>query len=276
MYSYAFILLFVSLSLIGIISFLLPITLSLLGVLSVLSNRNKGPAKYLMIAVFLLLTYKFGQDILIILGLLQLQTLVFLFGIPLMYLIAPLIYKYFQSLLLFEKEFDFNILKHSYLFFIISALNILLFVFMTKEDYLSVLNYRFEGDHHTFESIKRILLFTLSAPFLLVQWIFYHFRIKGLFVKQKKDYGKFFGSFEKRNRVLSYRIFNLLLFSFLISFLTIFIRLENTFFDIIGNVVISSLLFVVILSSKEQIDMRGYRMYKLSSHLEEIGKNIES
>lgn len=265
-----------SLNLIGIISFLLPLTLALLGVLSVFSNRNTGPAKYLMLSVFLLLAYKFGQDILIVLGLYQIQTLVFLIGTPLMYLIIPILYKYFQSLLLFEKEFDFNILKHSYIFFIVLFFNLLLFLFMSKEDYLSVLNYRFEGDPQTFDSIKRVLLFSLTAPFLLIQWILYYSIIKNLFKKQKKEYGKFFGSFEKRNKVLSYRIYRFLMFSFVLSFLNIFLRVENTYFDILTNLSISFLLFIVILSSREQINMRSYRMYKLSSHLEEIGKNIES
>ena len=264
-----------SLSLISIISFLLPITLSLLGVLSVFSNRNNGLAKYLMIAVFLLLTYKFGQDIFIVLGLYQLQIYVFLLGVPIMYTIAPILYKYFQSLLLFEKEFDFNILKHSYAVFLAFTLNILLFSSMSVENFLSVINYRFEGEQHTFDSIMMILLFTLSAPLLLVQWFFYRYTIESLFKKQKKDYGKFFGSFEKRNKVLSYRIYNLLMISFVISFLNIFIRIDNPYFDIIANTIISTLIFIVIYSCREQINMRGYRMYKLSSHLEEIGKNIE-
>ncbi len=221
----------------------------------------------------MLAAYKFAYDMLGVLGLDLLQVLAFFAGTLIWFSIAPLLYTYFSSLQTHSFELDKSLLKHFVLPAGLILAGIGFLVLLGENRFLEVLNHRFEEDRSFERSISKIGLFLIGTPFLAAQWVIYFKFLRSTISKQKNYYGKFYGSYEQRNEVLMNRIFYSFFAVFAVSFLVQFFQVNQSLYIILINLTLGFLVWVVMVAGREQIDMKNYRMYKLSSHEEEIKNN---
>lgn len=262
------------LEIIGIITYLVPLTVSLLGAVSIFGNKHKGVARNLLSLTLVILTYKFAYDILGVLDLDILQLIAFNAGNLLWFVAPPMLYYFYISLQTHNYELDKPAFrKHLITGGVIFTFSMLILGLLPIEQYMEVLNFRFQ-DSPTFEhNFYRFALFSLGTPLLFLQWFFYYFLLDRLIKEQQTYYGKFYGSYEKRNEQLMRRTFHFLIAIFAMSFGVQFMQITNPIYIILINLIQGTLLYFVISAGREQIDIKSYRMYKLSSHEEEIKNN---
>jgi hypothetical protein len=246
---------------------------AILGSLTILGNRHKGITRNLFVVVLLLAAYKFAYDMLGVLGLDLLQIIAFFAGTLIWYATAPLLYTYFRSLQTHEFELNRSLLKHFAIPALLLVAGGIFFIFLGEQRFLEVLNHRFEEDRSFERSISKIGLFLIGTPLLSAQWLLYFKYLKDTIAGQKSYYGKFYGSYEQRNEILMNRIFYSFFAVFAASFLVQFFQVNQPVYIILINIILGLLIWLVMVAGREQIDMKNYRMYKLSSHEEEIKNN---
>jgi uncharacterized paraquat-inducible protein A len=248
----------------------MPLTIGLLGAVSLLSNRHRGFSRNAMSFVILATSYKGLDDLIGYLGLSNLQIISYFFSIIALFSVAPLLYKYFQSLLQESYIFTFKDMKHFIVSFVLLGLTLLLALTVSKAELLHVLNNRFDEGRDFYGITALIFIYIIGYPLLIIQWILYFAFINKLIHNQKKRYGKFYGSYERRNEQLIRRVFFALTGVFIISFLMLFFQISQNLIIILSNIFVAILIGVAINAGHEQVDMKRYRMYKLNSHEEEI------
>lgn len=241
----------------------------------ILNNRHRGISRNLLASVILLTAYKGVYDFIIAFGLTPYHIIGYLLGNIALFSVAPLLYIYFRSLLTKTFVFQRSNIKHfsiPFLFFIISTFSV---IFSSEQDIISVLNHRFEKGVNFERSFTLIMVYLIGYPLLVVQWAVYVAYTFKLIRKQKKKYGKFYGSFEKRNEVLIKRLHMYLAGIFVISFIITFLQISNEKVIIALNSVVAVLITLAVYYGQEQVNMKKYRMYKLSSHKEDIDNDEE-
>ena len=257
----------------SIITYLLPLTVSLLGALTIFGNRHRGISRNLFGYILFLMSYKFGYDLLSVMRIDTLQIIAFIAGSLIWYSLAPLLYRYFSSLQSHDFILDRLLIKH-FLPGLLIGITVLGFTLLLgKDTYVEVLNHRFNQDPSFQKSAYKTILFLLGSPLLTFQWLIYFYFLQSTINDHKKSYGIFYGSYERRNEILMKRIYFSMASIFLISFFAQFFQIQEPVYMILINLIQSVAAIIVVQSAKEQIDMKNYRMYKLSSHHEEILNN---
>ncbi len=257
----------------SIISYLLPLAVSSIGALTILSNRNRGVSRNVFAIILLILSYKFGYDLVAAMHLKRIEIPTFVFGSFAWFSLAPLLYRYFHSLRSNDYAFNRLFIKHLAPGIFVSLVVFVLSFVVDSETYIEVLNHRFEDDASFERSAYKIIIFILGSPLLLFQWIVYFYFLTQTIQLQQRSYGKFYGSYEQKNELLMKRIYFSMASIFLISFCAQFFQLKDPFVIMFINLFQSIATIFIFQAGKEQINIKKYRMYKLSSHLEEIQNN---
>ena len=261
------------LEIIGIITYLVPLTVSLLGAVSIFGNKHKGVARGLLSLSLLFFTYKFSYDILGVLSLDLLQIIAFNFGGLIWFSTPPLLYYFYVSLQTPNYKLDKSIYKHFITSLVAVVISMGLIFLLPKSQYLEVLNHRFQDSPSFEHNFYQVLLFFIGSPMVFIQWFIYYLLLHRLIKDQQTYYGKFYGSYEKRNETLMRRTFYSLIAIFAMSFGIQFFQITDPVYIILINLIQGALMYFIISSGREQIDIKSYRMYKLSSHQEEIKNN---
>ncbi|HBH06101.1 MAG TPA: hypothetical protein DDX92_05830 [Flavobacteriales bacterium] len=252
------------------ISFLIPAGVSAVGILSILANRFRGRSRLLLVLMLVSLLAYFIANLIfkIEFAAYQLWPLVIL--IPLWMLSAPLFYSFVTSLL--EDEVvgkKINWIWHIILpvvSFIIAIIAALLF---TNEEIIDIVS-ESSKSRDTFSTGIARGIFVAVHLFWFLQWLVYFRLLDKLFKKQKRVYNIFYGSYETRNEDLYIRM------KFLVIIMTAMDLLVWVFLFVSPSWILSfNLLFgiltaLIIISGREQVDMKKYRMYKLNSHHHEV------
>jgi len=119
--------------------------------------------------------------------------------------------------------------------------------------------------------IGRIVL--VSAHVLwYIQLFWYTFKIKSVYYNQKRKFGKFYAQYEERNEKLMIRQVAILMMIGVYDLMFWIVRVRSPYLMILVNVIFGVLLGYLVLSGREQIDIKRYRMYKLDSHKHELGE----
>lgn len=117
--------------------------------------------------------------------------------------------------------------------------------------------------------IARTIL--ISAHVLwYIQLFWYNFKINRVFRAQKRKFGKFYAQYEERNEKLMNRIVIILMMVAVYDLMFWIVRVRNPYLMIAVNIGFGVFLAYMIISGREQIDIKRYRMYKLDSHLHEL------
>ena len=119
--------------------------------------------------------------------------------------------------------------------------------------------------------IARLVLISAHGLWYL-QLGWYSFKVNRVYEKQKKKFGKFYAQYEERNEQLMNREVIILLLVGLYDLMFWVVRIRNPYLMILANVVFGVILSYLVISGREQIDIKRYRMYKLDSHKHELGK----
>lgn len=183
---------------------------------------------------------------------------------------APFLYLYFKSLLKKKTTLQASYLKHFYLPAIVFITGIVFTLTLPAEQLIDFLNMRFEKGILDKNFTLYSIFYTLGFPLLIIQWLVYVYLLLKIIKKRRKWYSKYYGSLEKRNQTLISRIFILYMGVFIISFILSVLKVQSHLVILITNLSICGFITLAVLNGNEQINMQKYRMYKLSSHEEEI------
>jgi hypothetical protein len=106
-----------------------------------------------------------------------------------------------------------------------------------------------------------------------VQLFIYNRMIQSVYRHQRIKYGKFYADYEERNEQLMLRQIVILTMVGVYDLMFWVIRVRDPLLLVVSNLIFAGLMFYLIVSGREQINKKKYRMYKLSSHEDEIKGN---
>ena len=257
----------------SLITFLIPVGVLAVGLLEVYGNRNTGLSRTLFAAfLFSLLSFfLFNLMTEVEMGGIQIIGLVIL--MPLSMLAAPLMLMYHKTLMGFKsKLLGTNNVIWNFIPFIYSIIVILigLSYFSVNEVNDIFISQRINsGDK--IKIIARLVLISAHALWYL-QLGWYSLKVKEVYDNQKRKFGKFYAQYEERNEKLMNREVIILLMVGVYDLMFWVVRIRHPYLLILVNISFGVILSYLILSGKEQIDIKRYRMYKLDSHKHELGK----
>jgi len=117
--------------------------------------------------------------------------------------------------------------------------------------------------------IARYVLVSAHVLWYL-QLFWYTKKIRLVYDKQKRKYGKFYAQYEERNEKLMMREVVILMMVGFYDLMFWVVRVRNPYLMILVNVIFGIILAYLIIAGREQIDIKRYRMYKLDSHKHEL------
>jgi hypothetical protein len=199
------------------------------------------------------------------------QILGFVILMPFSMLAGPLMLMFHQSLmgkkekLLGKTRVTWNYIPAIYsVIILVTGLSI-----FTIEEVNEILTTQDIRSGTTEKIVARFILISAHVLWYL-QLFWYIKKITDIYTEQKKKYGKFYAQYEERNETLMNREVIIL---FMVGFYDLMfwlVRVRNPYLMIGVNVVFGVILAYLILSGREQIDIKRYRMYKLDSHEHEL------
>jgi len=107
------------------------------------------------------------------------------------------------------------------------------------------------------------------------QLFWYNSKIQKVYANQRRKYGKFYAEYEERNEQLMLRQVVILMLVGVYDLMFWVVRVRSPFLLILANVGFGLLLAYMVISGKEQIDKKKYRMYKLNSHEDEVLEKMD-
>ncbi len=117
--------------------------------------------------------------------------------------------------------------------------------------------------------VGRIVL--MSVHFLYyAQMVIYFEIVNRIFQKQKRIYGKYFGSYELRNEVRALRILVAMIALAIYDIVFWVFEVQNPYVIITMNFLAGLAVTLIIVSGRDQIGIKRYRIYKLRSHHHEL------
>lgn len=119
------------------------------------------------------------------------------------------------------------------------------------------------------EIIARWILVSVHVVWY-VQLFVYNRMIQNVYRHQRIKYGKFYADYEERNEQLMLRQIVILSMVGVYDVMFWVIRLRIPWLLVVSNIVFGGFMLYLIISGREQINKKKYRMYKLSSHEDEI------
>ena len=261
---------------ITLITFLFPVGVLAIGALDIFANRNAGLSRTLFGIFLLALLSFFLFNLMTEVEMNSIQIMAFMMLLPISMLAAPILLMYQTSLMGRSKKLlgDGSIVLHAFSALLVTVVLISgMFVFSFDE-----LN-----DILTSQKLESKEVYKIAARWILVgahfmwyaQLIWYTRKIQMVYAKQRRKYGKYYAEYEERNEQLMLRQVVILMMVGVYDLMFWVVRVRNPILLIIANLVFGLLLAYLIISGKEQIDKKKYRMYKLSSHEDEVNEKRE-
>lgn len=255
---------------IAFISYLAPITAAAVGIVYTLGNRHKSIAKSFFILSLSAVAYKSLFDFALAFNIQFVIIPSYVLGNMLIFSCAPLLYLFFKSLLHPNFKINFENLRHLIFPLTMFFTGACFALFMPAGTLIDFLNARFDGNITTFTPRAFRIFYSVGFPLLVAQWGLYIYFLRKIVLKRREIYRKYYGSLEKRNQQLIKRISLCYLSIFALSFLSFALNVQNSLIIFMINSVFCILIIFSVLAGNEQLNMKKYRMYKLSSHEEEI------
>ena len=259
-----------SIKILAIISFLLPFTVSILGALAIFGNRHRGFSRNLLSVVFLGITYFFAYLVIARLDLDWIQVAAFNIYTPILFAVAPGIYLFQKSLM--QPKYR---IKNSEWWNFGSALVILFLTIVTTmlfglSDMYLVVSTERTGELQGFIDTSSYVIKGIVTLGVIVFSLFFYKKTETLFENQKKKYKKFYADYEKRNEMLGKSAMRIWILILIIESFLLWYGASSGILVIGAKLIDSVGLLIMIKFGIEQIDIRRYRMYKLSSHEHEL------
>lgn len=255
-----------------IVSFLLPLAASMVCFLLIVQFRQKGISRQLFAALFVCFGLHFFYELAIQIDIITLQPIFYLIFLPASYAIGPLLYIYNQSLLKKGFKMRRKLRVHFIPSFLLFLGSIAMLTYYGNDNFGVIIS-----DYSSTELPKsvnqgRILFLLAKTTIFYVHLLIYYFLIGRDQNKHKRKYGKFYADYEKKNEQLLFRIFLSLLGIIITQLVIQVLKLNISLIIVVSNLFSAILIAVMFFAGKKQIEIRKYRMYKLSSHEHEIKK----
>lgn len=262
-----------NLFIISLITFLIPIGVLSVGLLDIYTNRNSGISRTIFSVYLFTLLSMFIYNLMTEVEMAFFQIIAFAIFMPVSMLVGPVLYMFQNSLmgkkskLLGSGSVFLHLLPTLYTILVL-VLGMVLYTPKELNDILTIADFE-EG-----APSKLYARWVLGSTHVLwyLQLAYYGKRINKLFAKQKRKYGKFYASYEERNEVLMLRGLTVLGLVGVYDFLFWVLKIRTSTIFILVNFVIGGLLAWLIISGREQINIKRYRMYKLNSHEHELDR----
>ncbi len=259
------------------ISFLAPLAAAAIGCIYIISNRNKSIAKSFLLFSLISVAYKSLFDFVVSFNITGFILPSYAIGNFFVFSCAPFLYLYFKSLVNIKSTFPAaNNLKHFILPAIVFLIGLFLIITVPANQFIAFLNMRFEKGILDKNFALYSIFYTFGFPLLIVQWSFYVVLLTKIMNKRRRIYSKYYGTLEQRNSSLIQRIFAMYLGIFFISFILSVFKVQSNLIIFLSNAACCTFIVLAVLYGNEQLNMQKYRMYKLSSHEEEIAARDRS
>ncbi|MGB0805073.1 MAG: hypothetical protein ACPGRC_00195 [Salibacteraceae bacterium] len=260
-----------NLFILSLITFLIPVGVLAIGLLDIYANRNSGISRTLFSAFLFSVLSFFLFNLMTEVEMGETQILGFVVLMPFSLLAGPLLLMYQKSLngekrkLLGVKGIIWNFVPSIYSV-VILIVGISVFSIQEVNDILTTQKMN-AGEREMI--VARLIL--ISAHVLwYIQLFWYNLKIGKIFKAQKKKFGKFYAQYEERNEKLLNRIVIILMMIAVYDLMFWIVRVRNPYLMIVVNIAFGVSLAFMIVSGREQIDIKRYRMYKLDSHMHEL------
>ena len=260
-----------NLFILSLITFLIPVGVVSIGLLDIYANRNTGISRTIFSAFLFSVLSFFLFNLLTEVEMGETQIIGFVLLMPFSMLAGPLLLMYQKSLmgsktkLLGHTRIAWNFIPAVYsILILIVGLSV-----FTISEANEILTTQKLDSGETKKVIGRFVL--ISAHVLwYIQLFWYTRKIRSVYQHQKKKYGKFYAQYEERNEKLMLREVAILMMVGFYDLMFWVVRVRSPYLMIAVNVVFGVILAYLILSGREQIDIKRYRMYKLDSHKHEL------
>lgn len=241
------------------------------GLLDIYTNRNSGISRTIFSVYLFTLLAMFLYNLMTEVEMAFFQIIAFAIFMPMSMLTGPVLLMFQNSLMGKKRKLlgDGSVFVHLIpTIYTILVLVIGIVMYSPKElnDILTIANFD-EGAPS--ELYARWILGSTHVLWY-AQLIYYAKRISKIFNRQKRKYGKFYASYEERNERLMLRGVAVLGVVGVYDFLFWVLKIRTSTIFILVNFVIGALLAWLIISGREQINIKRYRMYKLNSHEHEL------
>tara|TARA_Y100000782_G_scaffold114966_1_gene153832 strand:- start:9944 stop:10735 length:792 start_codon:yes stop_codon:yes gene_type:complete len=261
-----------TLNLLTVFSYMLPLTAALISSLIVFQIRQKGKSRsyfgFLMLTISLLFFSEFAMK----LDLVVMLPFFYIFFLSTNYLIGPLLFFYNESLLHRKPRFKNQYKVHLFPSLLVFILLTTSFFYIGEDKFGQSILLTSSESYSGMENIFAYLILFLKTTFFYLHLLFYYYLINKNQDRHKKKYGKFYADYEKRNELLLLRIFISILGLIVTQVILELFKADNPYLIIGCNLAAGILIVLIFISGKEQVEIRKYRMYKLSSHEHEIRK----
>lgn len=261
---------------VSLITYLIPIGVLSVGMLDIYTNRNSGISKTIFSVFLFALLSMFIYNLMTEVEMAFFQIIAFAIFMPLSMLAGPLLLMFQQSLMGKKRKLlgeGSKVLLHflpALYTILVLVVGLVLYSAEELNEILTIADFD-EGDLPTLYA-----RWVLGSTHVLwyVQLLWYAKRIGKLFEHQKRKYGKFYASYEERNERMMLQGLAVLGMVGVYDFLFWVIKIRTGTLFILVNFIVGGLLVWLILSGREQINIKRYRMYKLNSHEHEL-KDVE-
>ncbi len=248
----------------------MPFTLAVLCALAIFGLRNKGLSKRSFGFLLVALAFYFFYHIVSNIDIGQFQVAAFMVFLPSAFLLGPLVLLFNESLLKQHFRYPPGFSKH----FIPSGLAALyavaLLIMTPSEDYLAAINGSVIEGSSSFTMVIAKLTQLIQTVVFYIHLLAYFYFINQRQDRHKKKFGKFYADYERRNEHRMIQTFASIV-GITATQLVLYVFNVTSNYVIIGlNIFSSAMIAIIFLAGKDQISIRKYRMYKLSSHEHEV------
>ena len=262
-----------NLFILSIITFLIPVGVLTIGLLDIYSNRNSGLSRTLFTAFLFSVLCFFLFNLMTEVEMGETQIIAFIILMPISLLAGPLLLMYQKTLmgdkskLLGKKRVIWHFIPSLY-----SALILFIGIALYSIDEVNRILTIQKLDSGDPEKIAARFILISAHVLWYIQLLWYSFEIKKVFDNQKKKFGKFYAQYEERNESMMNRVVLVLMMIAIYDLMFWIVRVRNPYVMILVNVIFGIGLVFMIVSGREQINIKRYRMYKLDSHKHELGQ----
>lgn len=212
----------------------------------------------------------FFYELAIQIDIITIQPVFYLIFLPASYAIGPILYLYNKSLLARK----FYIKPQHRIHFVISVIvffvSVAMQLYYGSRDFGIIISNYGPEDLPRRVNFGRILFLLLKTTLFYIHLLVYYFLIGRDQTRHKKRYGKYYADYEKRNEKLLFRIFLCLLGVIVTQLIIQVLQLDINIVTVLSNLLSAVLISLIFFAGKKQIEIRKYRMYKLSSHEHQI------
>lgn len=249
----------------------MPIGVLAVGALDIFSNRNSGLSRTLFGLFLLTLLSFFLFNLMTEVEMNSIQIMAFVMLMPLSMLAAPILLMYQTSLMGKSDKLlgTGSVFIHTIpaLFTaMVLGLGMVVFTFDEVNDILT--SQKLESQ----EGAKTLARWVLISAHILwyAQLFWYNSKIQKVYSRQRRKFGKFYAEYEERNEQLMLRQVVILMMVGVYDLMFWVVRVRSSVLLILANVLFGLLMAYLVIAGREQIDKKKYRMYKLSSHEDEV------